>query len=249
MRAVTDGFEVAEDDPVEVVPGLADPVVGDSVLREMNRFGLRCERSPEPIKRPALLGSFGAGAVFEGLARRGGSGGDASPWPDFYAGSARRGIAQTIPLGRWVRRTADSVLFWCWPPGTASPHHVALECPRGWITISTSSGSGKDGNSRGRGVDSPLGLGRRDSLDPVAAALELEVAEGTFTVDPERGFLEAAEFGRDEVEDLEGPAVGLGDTGGTSRRDRGRRGRPRRLRSRRGSRRLGPARSAPAALS
>ena len=52
--------------------------------------------------------------------------------------------------------------------------------------------------------------GAPDALDPVAAALELEVAEGPLAGDPERRLAEPAQLGRHGVEDLEGPPFRLG---------------------------------------
>ncbi len=48
----------------------------------------------------------------------------------------------TIPLGLWVRRTADSVLFWCWPPGPPA-RMTSRSMSSGRMTMSTSSGSGR----------------------------------------------------------------------------------------------------------
>src|SRR4051812_20682356 len=57
-----DGVEVAEDDSVEVIPGLTDPVVGDSVLGEAV--------GPDPLgavaradQGPALFGPLGVGLL------------------------------------------------------------------------------------------------------------------------------------------------------------------------------------------
>ena len=115
----------------------------------------------------------------------------------------------TIPEGRCVSRTALSVLFWCWPPGPpARMTSVSMSSAR--IDDVDLLGLGHHGDGRGRGVDPALGLGLRDALDAVAAALELEVAEGAVALDAERDLAEAAQLGRDHVDRLERPALRLG---------------------------------------
>jgi hypothetical protein len=59
-------------------------------------------------------------------------------------------------------------------------------------------------------LDPPLGLGGRDPLDAVAAALELEVPERPLAADPERGLAQAPQLGRDELQRLELPAHLIG---------------------------------------
>ncbi len=57
----------------------------------------------------------------------------------------------------------------------------------------------------------PLGLGLRHALDPVDAALELEMAERSLPDDAERDLAEAGQLRRLEVERLELPAHLLGE--------------------------------------
>ena len=49
---------------------------------------------------------------------------------------------------------------------------------------------------RGAGVDTSLRLGLGDTLDPVSAAFELQLAETAFPLDAEDDLFEAAHFGR-----------------------------------------------------
>ena len=56
-----------------------------------------------------------------------------------------------------------------------------------------------------------LGFGFGHALDAVAAALELEMAEGPLAGDAERDFTEAAQLGGLQVEELELPAHPLGE--------------------------------------
>ena len=44
----------------------------------------------------------------------------------------------TMPVGRWVMRTADSVLLTCWPPAPEE-RKVSTRRSLSWISISTSS--------------------------------------------------------------------------------------------------------------
>ena len=59
-------------------------------------------------------------------------------------------------------------------------------------------------------MDAALGLGFGDALDAMAAALELQLAEGPFALDAQDDFLEPAQFGRRHFEDLDLPTVVLG---------------------------------------
>ncbi len=79
----------------------------------------------------------------------------------------------TIPVGRWVIRTAESVVFTLWPPGP-DDRNTSIRRSAGSTVTSTGSASGSTSTPGGRGVDAALGLGDRDPLDPVHAAFVLQ---------------------------------------------------------------------------
>ena len=61
---------------------------------------------------------------------------------------------------------------------------------------------GQDDDGRGRGVDAPRRLGRRDALDAVDAALELEPAVRAVAVDLDDRLLDPADAGLVEAQEL-----------------------------------------------
>ena len=69
---------------------------------------------------------------------------------------------------------------------------------------------GQDGDRGRRGVDPPAGFGDRDTLDAVAAGLELQPGPGALALDDKADLLEAAELGLAGVCDLDAPAAALG---------------------------------------
>ena len=90
-----------------------------------------------------------------------------------------------MPLGLCVIRTAESVVFTDWPPGPGRAVDVDLRGRSGRPDVDVL-GLGQHRDGRGRGVDAPLGLGRRHALDAVRAALELEDRVGAVALDRER---------------------------------------------------------------
>ena len=76
-------------------------------------------------------------------------------------------------------RTAESVLFTCWPPAPDA-RNVSMRRSAGLIVMSaTGSGLGNDGDRARRRVDAPLRLGLGHALHAMAARLELELASTT----------------------------------------------------------------------
>ena len=80
-----------------------------------------------------------------------------------------------MPVGRWVIRTAESVVLTPWPPGPGDavdvdPQVVGVDLDLGLLDLGHHQDAGRGG------VDPALGLGDRHALDPVHAALELEHA-------------------------------------------------------------------------
>ena len=100
-------------------------------------------------------------------------------------------ISTTRPVGRWVIRTAESVVLTDWPPG---PDERLTSIRRSFsssISISTSSASGMTTTVAVevwiRPDDSVAGI----ALDAVDAALELEAAVGAVAVDLDDRLLDA----------------------------------------------------------
>ena len=99
-------------------------------------------------------------------------------------------------------RTAESVVLTDWPPG---PDERLTSIRRSFsssISTSTSSASGMTTTVDGRGVDPAARLGRRDALDAVDAALELEAAVGAVAADLDDGLLDPVDAGLVHAHDL-----------------------------------------------
>ena len=121
-QRVDHGVQVAVDDLVEVVGLVADPVVGDPVLREV--VGADPLASGRPCatwlrRSAAASASASSWAAASSRARRMRSACSLfcswlfSFWQD-----------TTMPVGRWVIRTAESVVFTLCPPGPGRAEHV-----------------------------------------------------------------------------------------------------------------------------
>jgi hypothetical protein len=81
----------------------------------------------------------------------------------------------TMPVGRWVMRTAESVLLMCWPPAPEA-RKVSMRISAGLIcTSSSSSASGITATVHAEVWMRPLRLGLRHALHAMAARLELEL--------------------------------------------------------------------------
>ena len=104
-------------------------------------------------------------------------------------------ISTTRPVGRWVIRTAESVVLTDWPPGPGRALDLDPQVPVLVDLDLDLVGFGHHDDRRGRGVDPPARLGRRDPLDAVDAALELEPAVGAVAVDLDDRLLDPLDAG------------------------------------------------------
>ncbi len=133
-------------------------------------------------------------------------------------------------------RTAESVVLTDWPPGPDERLTSIRRSRSSSIGDLDLVGLGQDDDRRGRGVDPARRLGRRDALDAVDAALELEAAVGAVAVDLDDRLLDAADAGLVEAQHLGREAVALGVAHVHPVGARRRTGRPPRRRRRPGSR-------------
>ena len=78
-----------------------------------------------------------------------------------------------MPVGRWVIRTAESVVLTLWPPGPEE-RKTSIRRSFGVDLDLDLLGLGHDQHAGRRGVDAALGLGHRHPLHPVHAALVLQ---------------------------------------------------------------------------
>ena len=111
--------------------------------------------------------------------------------------------ATTMPVGRCVRRTAESVLFTCWPP---APDDRYVSTRRSFSSISTSSTSSRNGvtsSARERGLAAVLGVERAHPDQPVHAALRVEQAVGEAALHDERGRQDARLLALGDLVDLD----------------------------------------------
>src|SRR5690606_24554291 len=102
------------------------------------------------------------------------------------------------------------------PAGTGRPVHVDPQVVVVDLDVDLLR-LGHHQHAGGRGVDPPLGLGDRDALHPVHAALELEVGPDALArlgralvLEGDRDVLVAAQVGGGGVDDLGLPAAPLG---------------------------------------
>ncbi len=103
-------------------------------------------------------------------------------------------IATTMPVGRWVMRTALSVLLTCWPP--APGRAIDVDAQVGLVDLHVHLlrlRQHRDGH--GGGVDAALVLGRRHALHAMHAALVFQPREHAAAGDLGDAFAEPAELG------------------------------------------------------
>jgi hypothetical protein len=87
----------------------------------------------------------------------------------------------TMPVGRWVMRTAESVLLMCWPPAPLA-RKVSMRRSDGLILIGLLFVRlGQNGHRAGTGVDAALGFGGGHALHPVATGFVAKLAVDPFT--------------------------------------------------------------------
>ena len=117
-----------------------------------------------------------------------------------------------MPVGRWVIRTAESVVFTLCPPGpddrnTSTFRSLVVDLHLDRL------GLGHDQHPGGRGVDAALRLGDGHPLHAVHAALVLQPgpgALGALALHRDRRVLDAAQAGDGGVQDLGPPAAPFG---------------------------------------
>ena len=99
-----------------------------------------------------------------------------------------------MPVGMCVMRTAESVVFTCWPPAPLA-RMVSIRISSGAYFDIDVLGFGQDRNRRRRGVDAPLVLGFRHALDAMHAQFEFHARENALARDARHDFLVAARVG------------------------------------------------------
>ena len=172
-RASTTGCSSPFSTGVEVVGLEADPVVGDPVLRvvvgaDPLRAVDRTHLAPARRRGRAGRPSSSAAAISRARSIRMACSRFCSWERSFWHDT-------TMPVGRWVIRTAESVVLTPCPPGPGAAVHVdpqivLVDLDLGLLDL------GHDQHAGGGGVHPALGLGHRYALHAVHAALELEHA-------------------------------------------------------------------------
>ncbi len=117
-----------------------------------------------------------------------------------------------MPVGRWVMRTAESVVLTPWPPGPLA-RYTSICRSRSSMSTSTSSASARISTVADDVWTPTLALGDRHALHAVRAALELQTAPGGVARDHERDLVEPAEVADVARQHLELPAL-LGGVAG-----------------------------------
>ena len=82
-----------------------------------------------------------------------------------------------MPVGRWVMRTAESVVLTLWPPGPRRAVDVDAQVVRVDLDLDLL-GLGQHEHAGRAGVDAALRLGHRHPLHAVHAALVLQPGPG-----------------------------------------------------------------------
>ena len=114
-----------------------------------------------------------------------------------------------MPVGRWVMRTAESVVLTCWPPEPEA-RIVSMRMSSGRISMSTSSASGSTATVAADVWMRPLRFGRRHALHAVHAGLELQLGEDALARHAGDDFLVAAGVAFAGRHDLHAPALSGG---------------------------------------
>lgn len=114
-----------------------------------------------------------------------------------------------MPVGRWVMRTALSVVLTDWPPGPLARNTSMLQIA--FIDLDVDFfGFGQDRDGGGAGVDAAAGFGRRHALHAMHAGFIFQPREHAAPGDFHRGFFDPAQTGVGDVERLDAPAMGFG---------------------------------------
>ena len=171
--ASTTLVELAGQHLVELVEREPDAVVGDPVLLEVVGADLLGAPAAADLARAARRTARRPAGPARASAAAPAA--PASPWPGSGSGSSRPASATTRPVGLWVMRTAESVVFTDWPPGPTSGRRRSARS-LGSICDVDLLGLGQHRDGGRRGVDAALALGDRHPLHPVRAALVLHAA-------------------------------------------------------------------------
>ena len=129
--------------------------------------------------------------------------------PCSCAAISRPAGCTTSPVGRWVMRTALSVVLTDWPPGPLA-RNTSMRRSLSSIWMSTSSASGSTATVAAEVWMRPDRLGLGHALHAVHARFEFEPREHVAAGDRRARLLEAADPGLRQVEQLEAPAVQRG---------------------------------------
>ena len=140
-----------------------------------------------------------------------------------------------MPVGRWVMRTAESVVLTCWPPAPDA-RIVSMRMSSGRISMSTSSASGSTATVAAEVWMRPLAFGRRHALDAVHAGFEFQLREDALARNRGDDFLVAAGLALARRRHLDAASPARRRSARTCGTGRRRKARPRRRRCRRGFR-------------
>ena len=99
-----------------------------------------------------------------------------------------------MPVGRWVMRTAESVVLTCWPPAPLA-RMVSMRMSSARISMSISSASGSTATVAAEVWMRPLRLGFRHALHPVHAGFEFQPREDAFARDARHDFPDSRPLG------------------------------------------------------
>ena len=120
--------------------------------------------------------------LLERAARAGAPRGPWSPSPGSGSRTARSGQVTTMPVGRCVRRTAESVFLTCCPPAPGRAERVDPELVPVELDLDVVLDLGHDLDERERGLAALLGVVRADPDEAVDAALGAQPAVGAAAV-------------------------------------------------------------------
>ena len=115
-----------------------------------------------------------------------------------------------MPVGRWVSRTAESVVFTPWPPGPGRAVDVDAQLLLVDLDVVGALHHRRHLDPGERGLPAALVVERRDADEPVGALLDRERAVGERGVHRERGRLDPGLLGVGGVVDVGAVAVPLG---------------------------------------
>ena len=115
-----------------------------------------------------------------------------------------------MPVGRWVIRTAESVVLTLCPPGPGGPEDVDADLVLRDVDVVELLDDRQHLDPGERGLPAALVVERRDAHQPVGALLDREGAVGVGLLDREGGRLDAGLLGVGDVVDLDRVLVPLG---------------------------------------